>query len=272
MKKLLLAVLLMMSGCSISKNVDTTNANLMIAYPKSDAKVSKNVYEVHDEVELVSYLDQSLMNKENSFTYRTDNHIDLDEVVRMLSYLVPFDIKLKQMQHTLRTNTTYEIIIEYTDTEYDEVIAFLKELINKNISSDMTMSEKIDFAHQYILDHCDYDENVIERDENNAEAFQIQGVLFDGKAVCAGYSRCFLMMMKLMGIPCLYVSSDVINHSFNLVYDGEYRFIDVTWDEGDNRYYYLDRDHFFDDGKHRLNENYDSEYFMNFLSYVYHLN
>lgn len=272
MKKILVVLLFLLVGCSLSNELDSTNSTLMISYPKKEIKVTKSVFEVNDEMQLVSHLNQNLMNNENSFTYKTDKNIDLDEVIRMLSYLVPFDLKLRQEKHTDKGVTNYKITVEYMDTEWEKSLSYLKRVVEEYITSEMTTDEKIDFAHQYILDNCEYDEDVIERDDNNAAAFQMQGVLFDQKAVCSGYSRCFLMMMKLMDIPCVYVSSDVINHSFNLVYDGEYRFIDVTWDEKDNRYYYLDIHNFFDDGKHELNEDYDSEYFVNFLSYIYHLN
>lgn len=272
MKKMLVILLFLLVGCSLSSEIDTIKTSLMISYPKKENKVSKSVFEISDEMQLVSQLNQSLMNEENTFTYKTEKNIDLDEVVRMLSYLVPFDLKLRQTKFRDKGTTTYEITVEYTDTNWEKSLSSLKQVVEENTTSEMTINEKIDFAHQYILDHCEYDESVVERDDSNASAFQIQGVLFDQEAVCSGYSRCFLMMMKLMGIPCVYVSSDVINHSFNLVYDGEFRFIDVTWDEKDNRYYYLDLHDFFDDGKHELSEDYDSEYFMNFLSYIYHLN
>lgn len=272
MKKILVILLFFLGGCSFSNEIDTLNSTLMISYPKKETRVSKSVFEISDEIQLVSHLNQSLMNNENSFTYKTNNSIDLDEVVRMLSYLVPFDLKLRQAKYTDKGTTTYEITVEYTDTEWAKSLSYLKEIVDENITSEMSTKEKIDFAHEYIIDHCEYDESVVERDGSNSSAFQMQGVLFNQRAVCSGYSRCFLMMMKLMDIPCVYVSSDVINHSFNLVYDGEFRFIDVTWDEKDNRYYYLDIHNFFDDGKHELSEDYDSEYFVNFLSYIYHLN
>lgn len=272
MKKMLVILLFLLVGCSFSNEMDTTKSSLMISYPKKETRVSKNIVEVSDEMQLVSHLNQSLMKEENTFTYKTESSIDLDEVVRMLSYLVPFDLKLRQEKNIYKGSITYEITVEYTDSNWEKSLSYLKQVVDENITSDMTTEAKIDFAHQYILDHCEYDESVVERDDSNASAFQIQGVLFNQKAVCSGYSRCFLMMMKLMDIPCVYVSSDVINHSFNLVYDGEFRFIDVTWDENDNRYYYLDIHNFFDDGKHELSEDYDSEYFVNFLSYIYHLN
>lgn len=272
MKKMLVLLLFLLGGCSLSNEIDTANSTLMISYPKKETKVSKSVLEINDEMQLVSHLNQNLMNNENTFTYKTDETIDLDEVVRMLSYLVPFDLKLRQSKYINKGTTTYEITVDYTDSKYEEALSYLKQIVDENLTSKMSIEEKIDFAHEYIIEHCEYDESVVERDENNSSAFQMQGVLFNQKAVCSGYSRCFLMMMKLMDIPCVYVSSDIINHSFNLVYDGQFRFIDVTWDEKDNRYYYLDVHNFFDDGKHELSEDYDSEYFVNFLSYIYHLN
>lgn len=274
MKKILVIFLLLLTGCAYLPKSKDDESLLLISYQNEDKEESKRdeVFEVSDELQLVLKINQNLMNDRMSYTYTTENEIDLNEVVKMLSFLVPFDIKLTQNKVVEKGVSTYTINIEYTDTRSTEVISYLKNVLESNHVNDMNTSEKIDFAHQFIIDHCEYDDTIISRDENNAPAFQIQGVIFDHKAVCSGYSRCFLMMMRLLNVPCLYVSSDIINHSFNLVYDGQYRFIDVTWDEGDNRYYDLDVNAFFKDGKHELSEKYNSEYFMNFLSYIYHLN
>lgn len=271
MKKILLIVLLILvSGCSLNSKAE--DSLLLISYQKEETKVSSRVFEISDEMQLVKRLNEELLMGRNTFTYTCENKIDLDEVIRMLSYLIPFDLRLSKQSYVDKAKTTYEMKVEYLDSKYEEVKLFLEKVISENITSSMSTKAKIDFAHDYILDWCEYDEDVIERNENNASAFQIQGVVFEKEAVCSGYSRCFLMMLRLMDIPCVYVPSDVINHSFNLVYDNQFRYIDVTWDEGDNRYYDLSKDEFFEDGKHELGQEFNSEYFVNFLSYIYHLN
>lgn len=70
MKKMLVILLFLLVGCSFSNGMDTTKSSLMISYPKKETRVSKNIVEVSDEMQLVSHLNQSLMKEENTFTYK----------------------------------------------------------------------------------------------------------------------------------------------------------------------------------------------------------
>lgn len=262
-KKIILVLLFALTGCA------DTDSTLLLTHQKEDADTA--IIKVQNEMQLVKMINESILEQNNTITYTADEALDLDEIVRMLSYLIPFDIQYTQVSYVDKGIPCYTLKLQYIDTEYEKVIASLKQIIKDNHVNKMSNASKIAFAHDYIIDHCEYDETVNSRNENNEAAFQIQGVLFERLAVCSGYSRCFLMMMRLLDIPCLYVASDEINHSFNLVYENDYRFIDVTWDENENRYYQLDKNAFFKDGKHQLDKQYNAEYFINFLSYIYHL-
>ena len=58
------------------------------------------------------------------------------------------------------------------------------------------------------------------------------GAFVNHNAVCQGYALAFKVLMDRAGIPCCYVSSDAINHAWNMVrLDGNWYHVDVTWDD-----------------------------------------
>lgn len=63
----------------------------------------------------------------------------------------------------------------------------------------------------------------------------IVSVLVDHESVCAGYSRAMQYLLKKAGIYCTVVDGRVASrgaHEWNLVkMDGDYYFVDVTWDD-----------------------------------------
>ena len=58
------------------------------------------------------------------------------------------------------------------------------------------------------------------------------GALVLGTALCDGYTKAFLHLMKRLGIECKYVYSDKMVHSWNMVrLAGYWYHVDVTWDD-----------------------------------------
>jgi transglutaminase/protease-like cytokinesis protein 3 len=85
--------------------------------------------------------------------------------------------------------------------------------------------------------------------------------LLDGRGVCSGYSRAFMMMAQEADIPALYVSSEQMNHGWNYVYDGSsWRYIDVTWDDplpdqgmiAQDTFLWMSEQDFLNEGSHQL--------------------
>ena len=64
------------------------------------------------------------------------------------------------------------------------------------------------------------------------EPFCAVGPLVNGLAVCDGYARAYQLLLGRIGIGCMFVASDEMNHSWNLVsIDGAWYHVDVTWDD-----------------------------------------
>lgn len=110
------------------------------------------------------------------------------------------------------------------------------QVIEENISSEMTDYEKELAIHDYLILNVSYDEQmlgVFETHEENAE--NPYGALYDGKAICSGYTTSFQMFMDMLEIPCRSmkaIDADGEDHAWNMVQiDGEWYYVDVTWDD-----------------------------------------
>ncbi|NLE69942.1 MAG: leucine-rich repeat protein [Clostridiales bacterium] len=83
---------------------------------------------------------------------------------------------------------------------------------------------KAKWMHDWLTRNANYDETYT--------IYKPEGVLLLGSGVCDSYARAYQMLLKAVGVPCLYVSSVAGNHAWNLVQlGGNWYHVDVTWDD-----------------------------------------
>ncbi len=125
----------------------------------------------------------------------------------------------------------------------------------------LTPEERAQLYHDSLVLGCEYS-------DESPNCYSAYGCLVEGKAVCEGYSKAFLLLCELGDIDCLTVLGDTLEesgstpHMWNkLNLGGEWYNVDVTWDDpisniegGYLRYDYYNitdeellRDHSFDD-------------------------
>ncbi len=121
------------------------------------------------------------------------------------------------------------------DSRYDaEDAAALEEKLNEFRQTASSIASQVDpawdaplkllFLHDYIVTHCQYDLTY-----SNYNAYN---VLVEHSAVCQGYSLAFQYLARLVGIETWIVSSEQIDHAWNLVPLGGMNFyVDCTWDD-----------------------------------------
>ena len=147
---------------------------------------------------------------------------------------------------------TYNDASRHADAEA-EAARLAKTLVH----ADMSEWEKYKAIYTYLLDHVEYDMHAAlnQGTEHGSPAFSAYGALVDGLAVCDGISAAFAMICRAAGLPCIYVASPEMNHSWNAVwYQGEVHHVDITYDltgHTRDRYFMLDerqiaRDHSWD--------------------------
>lgn len=93
--------------------------------------------------------------------------------------------------------------------------------------------EKMLFVHDYLIINCAYNWDVATvGNTSNENVFNAYGVLVEGDAVCQGYALAYKLIMNELGLTCTTVSSDSMNHMWNMVQlNGQWYHMDVTWDD-----------------------------------------
>ncbi len=123
-------------------------------------------------------------------------------------------------------------------------VLLLNKVVNSVVSKANQFStdyDKVLFVHDYIVNNTTYDQktyNLISKEsttETIYDATTSYGCLVGKNAVCSGYSAAFMLIMQKLGICCARVSGSDLHgnsHEWNYIFlDGEYYFVDVTWDD-----------------------------------------
>lgn len=94
-----------------------------------------------------------------------------------------------------------------------------------------TLLEKERLIHDRLAEELEYEFNDLDQTS--------YGSLVNKRAVCAGYSRGFQLLMRIVGMPCFYLSGlaqgsedkSWERHGWNIVeINGQYYNVDLTWD------------------------------------------
>lgn len=153
------------------------------------------------------------------------------------------DIPYTTVQDDITINlNTYEFWNNTADNHrYTEALRGKIDYVVSLASQCTNTFDKVRCVHDYITKNVIYDhENLEEAKKDNPVPdskyiYTAYGCLLNGKAVCAGYARAFQLIMTELGYDCAYVSGDAGgSHAWNIIkLDGEYYFIDTTWDDAD---------------------------------------
>ncbi|MBO6158553.1 MAG: zinc-ribbon domain-containing protein [Firmicutes bacterium] len=119
--------------------------------------------------------------------------------------------------------------------------AVLNEVCAQLLSEASGMSdfEAALYFHDYLINTTTYDIAFYDNPElqpSESESGKAYGCLVSHKAVCAGYTSAYQLLLKKRGVECLYVMGfdplQNISHSWNCVkLDGEFYYVDLTWDD-----------------------------------------
>ena len=159
-----------------------------------------------------AYLD-ALMIHAFKFSMGTKTYSQGDSIVKSLDY-----VKIELYNDTVdKVNTAIETFID----DKVEVVSATETLL-KSIHDELILSTQYDTA---VLD-LDL-KNIVDH-----TPFEAYGLFINHKAVCSGYAKAFMGVVQKYNIPVLTVSSNKMNHAWNMVYDGlEWKYVDVTFDD-----------------------------------------
>ena len=100
----------------------------------------------------------------------------------------------------------------------------------------MSDEEKIKAIHDYIINNTKYDEeraNIVKSGTYDTllhSSNTAYGALFNGKAICGGYTDTMALFLDKLGFKNYKISTN--SHIWNVVYiNGTWKHLDLTWDD-----------------------------------------
>ncbi len=133
-------------------------------------------------------------------------------------------------------NKTSKLITKISPQYFENIDeeAFYTEVQNAKsiITEDMDDLQIAIAIHEYIVLNCEYDKERLADKTIPKESYSAYGVLVNRIAVCQGYALAYKYLMNEFGIECYIVTSDAMNHAWNIVaIDGSLYQLDATWDD-----------------------------------------
>ena len=191
---------------------------------------------------------EEIFKKEEIYTYIESGFMTMEEKIDISGYNIKPDGFSPILTYTLKSspwlffvgsNFTYSInslgnieniYPEYTMSleERDAAFEFCLKKIEKILfymPSGMSEFDGVLYLHDYICQNFEYDESYESRD--------MYSMLKLSRGTCQGYAYLFLELARRVGILSDVVYSDSMRHIWNCVkIDGEWYYIDLTWDDG----------------------------------------
>lgn len=125
---------------------------------------------------------------------------------------------------------TIKIKYTYSKESINKIKETVKNIVDTNITSDMTTEIKIKKIHDYIINNTKYDVNRSDNKDTTYQSDNAYGALLEHYAVCGGYTDSMKLFLDYLNIPNYKIASE--NHIWNLVYiDNTWYHLDLTWDD-----------------------------------------
>lgn len=159
--------------------------------------------------------------------------LDEDALFRAVESMWPYACTMKL---TVYRGGFLEIHLEqYTEAQQEQAAVLAERMAQDAVAGLTEDADKLRALHDLIVRGCAYDLETAEQGgatDGEDAPFTAYGALVDGKAVCAGYARAFVLLCRAAGMDAIYVADEEMNHGWNAVrLDGETYFIDCTFDD-----------------------------------------
>ena len=167
---------------------------------------------------------------------------------------------------------TLNINYLYTEDEIKKIDDAIDMIISDVYDENASTEKNIKYIHDYIIDNTKYDKVKEETDESKYDSSRMNGLLFEGYAVCSAYSDVMAVVLTKLNVPNFKISSE--NHVWNAVYiDGEWLHLDLTWDDPvsndgedmlDYSYFLIDTSTLLDLDKKENEHVFDTTFYLEF--------
>ena len=177
-----------------------------------------------------AYLDYNAYNLtvndviETYYSFRNDNPI---------FYFVSSSCRFSNGILTLSTDADYKEGSERTRYK-EEIVNCVKVIVDEANQYDK-ISDKVIAVHNNIVERTQYSYGEDGKPSQAAYAHSIIGSLCRGEGVCESYAKTFQIVMNCLGIDNMLVTGTSYgeSHMWNVVKcdDGQYYYVDCTWDD-----------------------------------------
>ncbi len=170
----------------------------------------------------------------------------------------------------------------YKNFEKNKIDEKVSEIINEVIKDNMSDEDKILTIHDYIINNTKYDVSINNNEKSKYNSSTAYGTLFEGYAICNGYTDLMAIFLNKFNIKNVKVSTtpdeisySTTGHIWNAVYlNNEWKHIDLTWDDpvSEDGKDYLYHNYFLINTEklHEQDNNGDEKYEEhNFNTYIY---
>lgn len=201
--------------------------------------------------------------KDNFTFYCTEDYPDCLDAIQKLAndqtklsdinnYVHPFNsFSHIETEYDTLGKVTINIVRNYKSDQISAINQKVEELSTQLLDYSDSSYNNIKRVHDYIINHTKYDSSRSENGDSTYHSDIAYGPLFEGKAVCGGYTDLMQLFLEKLKIENYRVSSE--KHVWNaLKYNGKWVNLDLTWDDplvSDGRDY-LEYDYFLITTKH----------------------
>lgn len=156
---------------------------------------------------------------------------DQDTLSDINNYVHPFNgFNHIESEYDSLGRVTINIIRSYDDNDIKMITSKIDELLPQLVSNTNSLENNIKNVHDYIINNSKYDSNRSDKGVTSYKSDTAYGPLFEGYALCGGYTDLMELFLERMNIKSFKVSSE--NHIWNAVYiNNNWKHLDLTWDD-----------------------------------------
>lgn len=189
----------------------------------------KIAYEYEDAIKIIK---EGFDNQSSSISIHSCN-VSIDELSIVINYIINSGYYYVNNSYSYKSdgenvisfNPNYSMNSDEVKKHNAEIDSVVKSVVNKSLSFNNSI-EKLIYIHDYLVENIEYSV------EENQTINNLYGALVLKKTMCVGYAQAFCRIAEKAGIKTYVVSSEKLQHAWNMVnINGEYYFVDCTWDD-----------------------------------------
>lgn len=147
------------------------------------------------------------------------------------NYIHPFNgFSHIETQYDTLGRVTISMVKSYRQEEIKMINDKIDELLPQITNGIYDTKEQIRAIHDYIINNTKYDSLRSDFNQLNYKSDTAYGPLFEGYALCGGYTDLMALFLERLNVKNFKVSSE--KHVWNAVYlDDKWYHLDLTWDD-----------------------------------------